>query len=564
MDGARMRWWGWGADGHDRPLPAPAVALLRDELGVDTGHHRPPVALDEVQLPPPGLPARARALLEEIVGAQHVRDDRLARVGHAAGRSLADLVRLRSGRGLDAPDAVVLPGGREQVERVVRACAQERVAVVPFGGGTSVVGGVEPLRGPFQSVVSVDLARLGGLVDLDARSQLATFAAGTLGPDVERLLAARGMTLGHLPQSFEFSTVGGWAATRSAGQASTGYGRIDELVVALRAATPSGELATARVPASAAGPSLRELLLGSEGVLGIITDVTLRVRPRPARRRWAAWSLPDFAAGCEALRELEQGGAAPDVARLSDEEETRLSLRLASQPAAARALRGLLAARGRRRGCLAIAGFDGEPAHIARRHLRAAATLRRHGAIALGRAPAAGWAKGRFHGGYVRDELLGRGVLVETLETATTWTRLGELHRAVAEALRGALGALGTPPLVGCHVSHLYPTGASLYFTFLARARPGEELEQWRAAKCAATDAISAAGATVTHHHAVGRDHAPWLAREVGGRGIDALLALKAQLDPVGVMNPGKLVPGPGAQGRRPRAENARAPDARS
>jgi len=542
MYAPRMRWWGWGVDGHDAPLPAAVVALLRDQLGVDPAARHVPVGLEAVDIAEPRLPARARALLTEVVGAEHLRDDRLTRVAHSAGRSYPDLVRLRSGRGLVAPDAVVLPGSRAEVAQILEACAQEGVAVIPFGGGTSVVGGVEPLRGPFEAAVSVDLARLDGLLELDERSQLATFAAGTLGPDVERLLGARGLTLGHFPQSFEFSTVGGWAATRSAGQASTGYGRIDELVVALRAVTPSGEIATPRVPASAAGPSLRELLLGSEGVLGIITDVTLRVRPRPARRHFEAWSLPGFAAGCEALRELEQAGAAPDVARLSDEDETRLSLVLASHPAATRLLRAYLGARGHGHGCLAILGFDGEPSQIARRRSGSRATLRRHGALALGPAPGAAWAKARFHGAYVRDELLSRGVLVDTLETATTWTQLGDVHRAVGEALHHALAPRGTPPLVLCHVSHLYATGASLYFTFLAGRQPGAELEQWHAAKAAATDAICAAGATLTHHHAVGIDHAPWLPREVGELGIEALRTLKARLDPAGIMNPGKLV----------------------
>ena len=538
---ARMRWWGWGVDGHDAPLPEAAAALLRDELGAGGARQAPP-ALDRIDLPEPALTARARARLVEAVGAQYVRDDRLARVAHAAGRSYPDLVRLRSGLGVVAPDAVVFPAGHDDVAAVLAVCAQESVAVIPFGGGTSVVGGVEPLRGPFASAITLDLARLTGLTALDARSQLATFAAGTLGPEAERLLGERGLTLGHFPQSFEFSTVGGWAATRSAGQASTGYGRIDELVVALRAATPSGELTTLAVPASAAGPDLRELLLGSEGVLGVITDVTLRVRPRPAQQRYDAYSLPGFAAGTEALRELEQSGAAPDVARLSDEPETRISLALGSRPAATRALRTYVRARGQRAGCLAILGFDGDPGQVARRRSRARAILRRHRAIALGPAPGAAWAKGRFHGAYVRDELMSRGVLLDTLETATTWTALRDVHRDVGAALRGALDRRGTPAVVMCHVSHLYPTGASLYFTYCARQAPGGELEQWRAAKHAASEAIARAGATISHHHAVGTDHAPWLASEVGELGLAALRAVKAQVDPQGIMNPGKLL----------------------
>ena len=341
----RMRWWGWGVDGHDAPLPRTAAALLRAELGVG-GARAAPVALEHVELPAPALNTTTRAQLAAAVGGEeYLRDDHLTRVTHAAGRSYPDLVRLRSGTGLSAPDAVVYPADHDETAAVLAVCAEHAIAVVPFGGGTSVVGGVEPVSGPFTAAISLDLARLSGLQDLDARSQLATFNAGTLGPEVERLLAQRGLTLGHFPQSFEFSTVGGWAATRSAGQASTGYGRIDELVVALRAATPTGELATLPVPATAAGPDLRELLLGSEGVLGVITEVTLRVRPRPQQQRYDAYALPGFAAGTEALRELEQAGAAPDVARLSDEEETRISLALASHPAATRLLRAYMNAR---------------------------------------------------------------------------------------------------------------------------------------------------------------------------------------------------------------------------
>lgn len=539
-----MRWWGWGVDGHDVPLPGRAVVLLRDELGVG-GARAAPVALEQVALAEPALPAAARGELAAAVGGdEYVRDDRLTRITHAAGRSYPDLVRLRAGAPLAGPAAVVYPADHDDVAAVLAVCERHAIAVVPFGGGTSVVGGVEALRGPFACAISLDLARLTGLHRLDARSQLATFGAGTLGPAAERLLAARGLTLGHFPQSFEFSTVGGWAATRSAGQASTGYGRIDELVVALRAATPSGELRALPVPASAAGPDLRELLLGSEGALGVITEVTLRVRPRPQQQRYDAYALPGFIAGTEALRELEQAGAAPDVARLSDEQETRLSLALASHPAT-RLLGAYMNARARGGACMAMLGFDGDPDQIALRRRRARRILRRHGAVGLGPAPGAAWAKGRFHGAYLRDELMSRGVLVDTLETATTWSALVPTHREIRSALHSALAHRGTPPIVMCHVSHLYPTGASLYLTFLARQQPGAELAQWHAAKQAASETISAVGATISHHHAVGTDHAPWLETEVGALGIAALWAVKAHLDPTGIMNPGKLVAAP-------------------
>jgi alkyldihydroxyacetonephosphate synthase len=452
----RMRWWGWGEDGHDAPLSPGAQALLAERIGPLPEGHRHPVALEEVRLPEPALPAAARERLVDVVGAEHVRDDRLARVSHAAGRGYHDLVRLRAGDASGAPDAVVYPGDAEEVAAVLRACAQDGVAVVPFGGGTSVVGGVEPLRGRFPAVVALDLARLDRLLAVDPVSLTATVQPGVTGPALEELLAEHALTLGHFPQSFEFSTVGGWVATRSAGQASTGYGRIDALVVALRVATPRGEVVTRAVPASAAGPSLRELLVGSEGTLGVIVEVTLRVRPRPTVRRYEAFSLPRLVAGVDAFRTLAQDGAAPDVMRLSDPLETRVSLALAGGGATTRALGAYLRARGHGEGCLTIHGLAGTAeAALRRRRAAAARVLRAHGAVALGTPVGHAWEHGRFAAPYLRDELLAHGVMVETLETATTWDRLLELHDAVAAALDGALRARGTPPVVWCHVSHV-------------------------------------------------------------------------------------------------------------
>jgi alkyldihydroxyacetonephosphate synthase len=537
-----MRWWGWGEDGHDRELAPGAAAMLAGELGELPATRREPVALADVRLPAGALPPATRARLAAVVGDAHLREDHLSRVEHAAGRGYPDLVRLRSGQLDDAPDAVAFPGTAAEVAALLSVCAQDGVAVVPFGGGTSVVGGVEALRGRFDALLTIDLARLDGLLAVDPVALTATFAAGTLGPAAERALAAHGLTLGHFPQSFEFSTVGGWVATRSAGQASSGYGRIDELVVALRVATPAGEIATRAVPASAAGPSLRELLVGSEGAFGILTEVTLRVRPRPAVRRYEGFSLPGFAAGAEAFRALAQAGANPDVARLADEQETRVSFALSGTGVETRALRGYLRTRGQDGGSLVIAGWEGSADSVRRRRTATVRVLREHGAVALGGRVGAAWEHGRFQAPYLRDELLARGVMVETLETATTWSRLAELHREVGAAIDGALRGRDTPPVVWCHVSHVYRAGASLYFTFVARQQVGEELAQWHAVKTAAGDAIHAHGGTITHHHAVGRDHAPWLGGEVGDLGVALLRAAKAELDPSGIMNPGKLL----------------------
>jgi len=501
------------------------------------------VSLASVRVAGSALPDAVRSALAGTVGAGHVRDDHEARVLHAAGKAYPDLVRQRAGDALQAPDAVVLPSSHEEVRGVLDCCAAAGVAVVPFGGGTSVVGGVEPLRGAFGAVVALDLSRLARVAAVDERSLTVDAESGLTLPALEAQLAARGLTLGHFPQSYEYATVGGCVATRSAGQASTGYGRIDELVLGVRMAAPAGDVDLAAMPASAAGPDLRELVVGSEGALGVITSSALRVRPRPAVVRYEGFAFASFGEGAEAMRVLEQGGAAPDVARLSDEEETRLQLALAGGGARARVGGAYLRARGVAGGCVAICGWEGDADSVARRRARTAAVLRGHGAVALGQSPGRAWQRGRYHGPYLRDDLLDHGVFVETLETAAQWSSLFTLYRAVGTALRSSLGALGTPPLVLCHVSHLYPSGASLYFTFLARARAGEELDQWRAAKTAATDAIVAAGGTITHHHAVGRDHAPWLRAEAGEHGIAALRAVKAALDPSGVMNPGKLLP---------------------
>jgi alkyldihydroxyacetonephosphate synthase len=535
-----MRWWGWGEDGHEVALPESATALLASELGVDLAAHRPPVDLGQVRLPEVRLPAALRNRLAELLGTVNVRDDREGRVTHALGRSYADLVRLRSGDASSAPDLVVYPESAEQVAALLSACADARVAVIPFGGGTSVVGGVEPVADGFAGAVSLDLGRLDRVLGIDGVSLTARLEAGLFGPELERRLAAEGLTLGHYPQSFEHSTVGGWVATRSAGQASTGYGRIDELVEGLRFIAPAGEIDAREQPASAAGPDLRELLVGSEGVLGVICEATLRVRPLPELRRYEGWSFKSFMEGCEALRVLEQAGASPDVARVSDEEETRLAMALASPGSwTERVLRRYLLMARHEGGCLAIVGFEGGEEDVERRRLQASSLLRAGGGLALGRKPGAAWLQGRYAAPYLRDELLERGVLVETLETAIHWSKVQALYKAVREALQTTLGERA---LVLCHVSHVYRSGASLYFTFLA-PQAEDALGQWRTAKRTASEAIVAGGGTITHHHAVGRDHLPWMRAEVGELGLELLRAAKSRLDPAGVMNPGKLLP---------------------
>ncbi|HEU4392066.1 MAG TPA: FAD-linked oxidase C-terminal domain-containing protein, partial [Solirubrobacterales bacterium] len=306
---------------------------------------------------------------------------------------------------------------------------------------------------------------------------------------------------------------------------------------------PGGDMQTLETPHTAAGPALRELIVGSEGVLGVIPEVTVRVRPAPAVCRYEAWMAESFEAGAEIVRALAQGPGLPDVIRVSDEEETEGSLALSGpRGIAGRLFGGYLGLRKRQRGCLTIVGFEGEEESVARRRALAVRAVRGGGAVYLGQAAGRSWEHGRYQGPYLRDTLMGMGAMVETLETSHTWARLGELHAAVGAAIHRSLDGQGTPGLVWCHLSHAYADGASLYFTFIARSRRGEELEQWRRVKDTACEAIVAHGGTITHHHAVGRDHAPYMEAEVGRTGLDVLRAVKEQLDPAGIMNPGKLL----------------------
>jgi alkyldihydroxyacetonephosphate synthase len=534
------KWWGWGDPSVEPHLDGEALGVLRERIG-DLEPWPLARELGDFELPPAESLPRA---LVDAVGEENVFRGDEDRLRHATGRGYVDLARLRGGALEAAPDAVLMPRGATALHRVLGVCAAEGVAVVPFGGGTSVVGGVEPLRGGHGRLVSLDLTALRDVV-VDERSLTARLGAGLRGPEAEAALGRFGLTLGHFPQSFEYATIGGFAATRSAGQASSGYGRFDSLVTSLRLLAPAGELATLETPHTAAGPSLRELAIGSEGVLGVIPDVTVRVRPAPAVRRYEAWMAESFAAGAEIVRALAQGPGLPEIIRVSDEEETEGTLALSGpRGLAGRLFGGYLGLRRRRGGALAIVGYEGDEESVARRRALTVRALRAGGAVYLGEAAGRSWEQGRYRGPYLRDTLMEMGAMVETLETSHTWSRFGELHAAVAAAIRDSLAGQGTPGLVFCHLSHAYADGASLYFTFISRARRGAELEQWAAVKRAASEAIVAHGGTITHHHAVGRDHVPYMEAEVGRTGLEVLLAVKERLDPAGIMNPGKLLPG--------------------
>lgn len=527
-----MRWDGWGDPDRVTELSPAQLAMVHDLLKVSAADVVG-VARDEVRLRLSALPAPDRAALEAIVGAEHVSLADADRLPRAGGKSTPDLMRRKSRGEQDAPDAVVMPGTEAEVAAILALAAERGLAVVPFGGGTSVVGGVDPIRAQFGAVISLDLRRFDALESLDEIDQEAVLGAGLTGPAAETLLAARGFELGHYPQSFRYATVGGFAATRSSGQDSAGYGRFDDMVRGLRVVTPVGVVELGRpAPKTAAGPDLRQLFLGSEGTLGVITAVRVRVHPRPEATRYEAWSFPDFAAGADALRAVEQLGTGPTVLRLSDEVETALNLATVTE-AGAETPSG---------GCLAITAFEGSEHAAKARQVATGTVLRACGGRSLGAAPAEQWAEHRFDGPYLRDPLLANGALVETLETATSWSNLLALKQAVTETVQAGFTASGSVSLVLCHISHVYDTGASLYFTVVGAQR-GDAIAQWSAIKASVNDVLMSHGGTITHHHAVGADHRAWMGDEIGPVGVQILRAVKATLDPAGILNPGKLIP---------------------
>jgi alkyldihydroxyacetonephosphate synthase len=528
-----MKWDGWGDPDRTTELSLGQLSMVNDLLKVSAADVAA-VVFEDVRVRPSSLAEADRTALAAIVGDAHVSTADADRLPRAGGKSTPDLLRRKSSGEQDAPDAVVVPGTEDEIAAVLTACAERGIAVVPFGGGTSVVGGVEPIRGAFTACVSLDLRRFDALESLDETNQEAVLGAGLTGPAAEALLVARGFELGHYPQSFRYATIGGFAATRSSGQDSAGYGRFDDMVRGLRVVTPIGAVELGRAaPKTAAGPDLRQLFLGSEGTFGVITAVRLRVHPVPETKRYEAWTFPDFATGAAALRAVEQLGTGPTVMRLSDEVETGMNLATVDQAGSVAPAPG---------GCLAVTVFEGSE-HVAKaRQIATGKVLQGHGGSSLGPGPAQRWEERRFDGPYLRDPLLANGALVETLETATSWTNLLAMKQAITETLQAKFTEYGSVSLVLCHISHVYDTGASLYFTVVGAQR-GDAVAQWTSIKSAVNDVLLSHGGTITHHHAVGADHRAWMTDEIGPVGVEILRAVKATLDPAGILNPGKLIP---------------------
>lgn len=555
IDRRSLRWNGWGLAhqtfelGHREPE---VWAWVASQLGMQGLPHRPAKPLPEIELPTSRLGEAEVAALAAIAGAEHVKVDRYERAFHARGKSYLDLLALRAGDLGTAPDAVVYPGDAAQVQALLEHCDREGVAVVPFGGGSSVVGGVGGLkRADQRAVVTVDMTRMNRVLALDPVSLTARAEAGVYGPALERTLQREGYTLGHYPQSFEFSTLGGWIAARGAGQQSYRYGKAEKWLVSAELATPRGPWKTEGFPASAAGPNLNQIVAGSEGILGIITAATFKLHRVPEASDYRGYLFRGVEQGVDAVRAMLQAELPVAMLRLSDGPETHfLTAFSAAQHPPGRIERlasRALAMRGYGEGrCLLLVGLEGDHETVLEAGVRTRCVAERHGGQHIGAGPGRKWYRRRFAMPYMRDPMLDRGVAVETLETSARWCDLLDLYRGVGRALREALREHAAGPstraLVMCHVSHGYADGASLYFTMVFPQKQGAEVEQWLAIKQAATDAIVAGGGTISHHHGVGSDHAPWLAREKGPIGAAVLAGLKASLDPKGTLNPGKVL----------------------
>ena len=549
-----MKWWGWGLEGveftHlDKPQLGP---FIEQAIGLRVGPvTAPPPRLDAVQIPDPVLGDDLRAALEQAVGPGFVSVDPLDRVVHARGKSLRDLILQRRGEFARIPDVVVRPADEAAVSGVLRVAVDLDAIVIPFGGGSSISGSLEVPDAESRSIISVDLSRLDRLLDIDAPSRLARVQAGVFGPHLEEQLKARGYTLGHFPDSFPHSTLGGWIATRSSGMQSDRYGDIADLTKGLRVVAPSGTLIVRPIPAASTGPSIREMVLGSEGRLGIITEATVQVRRLPEQRTILGYLFPTFADGLAAMRDIAESECSVSVTRVSDAHETQFSFATRKRPTIvdklqSRALRLFLQ---RRLGfaldqmSLSFIGYEGSPGHVASQRRAVGRIVKRHGGIGIGSGPGTLYDQKKFDTPYIRDFLLDRGAAGDVSETAMPWSRLIPVYDAVTAAAQGAFAEIGVHGYLMCHLSHSYHAGACLYFTFAFTPAPGGDmLAEYEVVKSAIQQSFVDNGATLSHHHAVGTEHARWLEQDISAPGVALLDALFTGTDPGRHLNPGKII----------------------
>ena len=549
-----MKWWGWGEEGvsfrhDDKPSFA---AFMKTAIDIDVTKE-PAAVADLGSLPVPSSLAAPdlRTSLQAVVGTDNLKDDPLDRVVHSYGKGLRDLVRVRRGDMGRVPDLVIYPGSEDEVAGVVKTALSADAVVIPFGGGTNISGSLEAPRNESRPVISVDMSRMSSVLEIDEVSRIARIQAGALGPDIERQLNAKGWTLGHFPDSFKHSTLGGWIATRSSGMQSDKYGDIADLTRAVRVVTPAGILATRPVPASSTGPSVKEMILGSEGRLGIITEATVHVHRLPQKRQIYGYLFPDWSRGLQAMTAIAESDAAPSVTRVSDANETRFYFATKRAEGLAGRTKSVLSKlylqRVKRfdvhRMCLSFVGYEGSEEHVNIQKRLVDEIVARHGGMCMGTGPGELYDQKKFDAPYIRDFLLDRGALADVSETAAPWSQLESLSNGVISRAGKAFEQIAVKGYIMCHLAHSYHSGACLYFTFAFR--PSDEtrpLQQYDVVKRAIQQGFIDLGGTLSHHHAVGLEHAAWLGQDISPVGVTMIRSLLDGVDPHHNFNPGKIV----------------------
>jgi alkyldihydroxyacetonephosphate synthase len=554
MDRTKTKWWGWGTVGKEYDLRRRPFfwAHLRQRLDVVKKPVFLAPQLEDIDLPSCRLTDSDFQLLRKILAHDHITSSKDERVAHTYGKSYHDLLRIRYKIFPEAPDAVLYPESESEIREILAWASEHQVGVIPWGGGTSVVGGVEASRARGQrGLVVLDLKNLCKVVEIHKKSMLADVQAGIFGPELEEALQSHGFTLAHYPESFEFSTLGGWIAARSAGQQSTLYGKIEDMVESLRLVTPAMVLETPHLPAAAIGPDLDQMVIGSEGIFGVITQARLRIKPLPERKFYTTVLFRTFMDGAEALRQVIQSGLKPATLRLSDAPETDFVFSLMeckdSFFAKTTKTMGLrwLGKKGFRPGerSFLILGLEGTSEEVDFQWQAIQRIFAPFSVFYLKEKTGQSWYRHRFENPYLRDTMMDYGLLIDTLETVTEWDNMGNLYASVTGAIKKEYATLGIKGVVLAHLSHLYPAGSSLYFILLATPNPENELVEWQALKKAASDAIVRAGGAISHHHGIGLDHKPWMHHGIGSSGIELLRRIKQEIDPKNILNPNKLLP---------------------
>ncbi|MCU1596361.1 MAG: FAD-binding oxidoreductase [Glaciihabitans sp.] len=551
-----MKWWGWGEEGvafhhEDKPGFAPFVDFA---IGIDLWKEPQSVAaFSSISVPKSQASAAFVKQFSAIVGAENATTDDESRVVHTFGKSVRDLIRVRAGDFPRTPDIVLYPADEAEVKQIVDAAVAANAVIIPFGGGSNIVGSLEPLANEKRTVISLDLGRLNQVLEIDEGSGLARIQAGAQGPDLEEQLVAKGWTLGHFPDSFTHSTLGGWVATRSSGMQSDKFGDIADIARGMRVVRPDGILVLRPIPSASTGPNVREMIVGSEGRLGVITEVTVRVHRKPEKREIIAYLFPNWQAGLAAMHEISESDATPSITRVSDWGETKMSFATSkeSKGVSAAVTKGFgvflekIKGWDTERMCLSFIGYEGGNGLVSRNQKLVGAIVKRHGGVKVGKGPGVLYDQKKFDTPYLRDFLLDRGGAADVSETSAPWSKLQGVYDGAFAAAQKAYDEIGVKGWIMAHLSHSYHDGACLYFTF-AFEHNDQPLAQYDIVKSAIQQSFIDSGATISHHHGVGLEHAPWLEKDISASGVAVMQGLFDATDPLGTFNPGKVIAAPG------------------